>query len=274
MASAPLERPPILKAHPAAAVALLAVFCLNATETGRNYAHLLHPAAALHDFFTDFKTFYACALLWSQGHNPYDQALVSGYLERTGLLQAGRYNFFLYPPWALYLFRPLASLSFSGAATVAVLGGSGGLGTGIWLWFRSQRLRGGVGLGVLYLLVGPWNTANILQGQLFNLLAFNLLACMYAFPKRQGLIGILLGLLLAAKPGLLPIIGISALLMGHGRALVAAGLAAIVTYTLAALSDPAAQAGYIDTMAGLPHLYLPWHGQVSEFCRLHQPIAQ
>ena len=251
-------------------VCFLLLLVINTTETLAAYGFWLwHPHAAVHQFFTDFKTFYGCARVWLDGLDPYDQKLVEGYLVQHHLLEPGTYNFFLYPPAALYLFTPLALLPYDGAALVAGTLGVACLAAGIALWLRTFRNSPLMGWAGLYLAVGPWNTANVLQGQIFNLIAFLLMSVLLTVPRRGwGLklgLALVTGMLVAAKPSLLMPLVVAALVVERVRVLYIAMGIGLVVYGLTAYLAPGPMQGYLNTMAGLPHLFLPWHGQVSDF---------
>lgn len=248
----------------------LLLLVINTAETLAAYGFWLwHPHAAAHQFFTDFKTFYGCARVWLDGLDPYDQKLVETYLVQHRLLEPGTYNFFLYPPAALYLFTPLALMPYDAAALLAGSIGLACLGAGIGLWLRTFRDSPLMGWAALYLAVGPWNTANVLQGQIFNLLAFLLISVLLTTPRRGWALKLVLaftaGTLVAAKPSLLMPLVVAALAAERVRILYIAMGIGLVLYVLAAFLAPGPMHGYLNTMAGLPHLFLPWHGQVSDF---------
>lgn len=248
---------------------LLLLF-VNTAETLAAYGFWLwHPHAAAHTFFTDFKTFYGCARVWLEGRDPYDQALVEGYLVRQRLLEPGTYNFFLYPPAALYLFAPLARLPYDAAALLAGSLGMLCLTAGIALWLKTFRQSPLALWAGIYLAVGPWNAANVLQGQLFNLLAFLVMSLLLTMPRRgwgmKLALAIVTGALVAAKPSLLLPLAVAALMAERVLILYMAMGIGLAVYGGTAWLAPGPMQGYLNTMEGLPHLFLPWHGQVSDF---------
>jgi hypothetical protein len=96
----------------------------------------------------DFKCFYAAALAANQGLNPYDPAECSRVFHEENLLP------FVYPPFILSMFRPIAWIGFQASLTLFFTLKVCALGALLYLWNRIFDVRRHLVLFLLALLFG------------------------------------------------------------------------------------------------------------------------
>gem|GEM_PF-5160541 len=228
------------------------------------------PDWAMKTWFADFKIIWGAALAWMHGLNPYDEHVMLDFLVSRQLIKPDQFNFFLYPPFSLYIIGPLGWFTFAQAVYLEIgLGLLVTAGTIYALARYTSNWQFAV-LAGLYFVAGPWHSTNQMQGQTLNWLALALLLVFLTKKGRSALpvqifLAIAFGALVAAKPSfLLPLGGVALLVEGPIFCILACGFAAVAT-VYAALTQAALSIGFKTLAASMPNLYLPWHGQMEKF---------
>src|SRR5262249_45600274 len=220
----------------------------QAPHTGRELAALPAPAVALAlaaaltpTLFVpcDFIAFWSSAILFADGHNPYDPALLLPLQYDAGFRLGYAITMFN-PPWVLPLLAPLAALPVRSAfalglavqfALVQVAAG--------WLW----RAFGGDARGrwvpaALALAFAP-TFLLLTSGQLTGLAIFGLAGFLRFRPTRPILAGCL-GALTAIKPHLFGLfalaLALDAVRCRDGRRVILAGAVTLAVLPAVALA--------------------------------------
>ncbi len=170
---------------------------------------------------TDFISFWSAANLVAQGRPAaaYDHAALQA-LEQTLTGPDGPLYTWLYPPMALLVVAPLAALPYP-AALAAWLGLTlAGYLTALWRLLPERR-------ALLPIVAFPPVFINLGHGQNAFLSAALLGWGLLLLPRRPWLAGLLMGTLIY-KPQLGVLLPVALLAAGQGRALLGAGLAALV----------------------------------------------
>jgi hypothetical protein len=206
---------------------------------------------------TDFMCFWSGAALVARGQDPYDQttwsAAVDGLFSNWLGVQRrppcpGSYA---YPLWTAIATVPLGILPLRVAALVWLLLLVGGLAAGIVLLARSAGLARPRTILFAAITLGSqpaWLTALTSQYGGIDLAALGLLAlpATAARPGRFSL-GVILLLL---KPHIAPLVVLERARAATGRALVAAGAAALALVVVSLIVRPSWPAEWIDELIG------------------------
>src|SRR5262245_17324 len=187
----------------------------------------------------DFVAFWSSAVLFADGHNPYDPALLLPLQHEAGF-HIGYAITIFNPPWVLPILAPLAALPVKAAfamwfgVQLALV-----LVAGKWLWLAlgGRPDREWIALGLTVAFVPTFLL--LTGGQLTGLALFGFAGFLRFRPTSPTLAGVL-GALTAVKPHLFGLFVVALILdvlrSADGRKVVVRGAAMILVLSLAALA--------------------------------------